>query len=194
MLISSVVTCCPALAADPLTLDAYFSSALQRSETTAIQLQQIQQAEERYRQANAALLPTISGAITYTWQDPLPPGSPQTPSNLSQQHVSQLTASQPLFRGMREYAALRQTQDLLAAQRQDYRQAKLALYKDVLQNFYTILAYESDMANYQEEIRLNRQREQDIRARVRIGRSRDSELLTEHRVVNYRSRARPSPF
>jgi outer membrane protein len=180
----SVAASSPSLADDPLTLDAYFTAALQRSESTAIQLQQIQQAEERYRQADAALLPTISGAVSYTWQDPLPPGSPQTPSNLSQQHVSQITASQPLFRGMREYAALRQTQDLLAAQRQDYRQAQLALYKDVLQNFYTILALESDLANYQEEIRLNRERERDIRARVRIGRSRDSELLNEQSSIS----------
>jgi len=175
---------CVSQAQEALTLDAYFSAALQRSETTAIQLQQIQQAEEVYRQADAALLPTISGAVSYTWQDPLPAGSPQNPSNLSQQHVSRITASQPLFRGMREYAALRQTRDLLSATRQDYRQARVSLYKDVLQNFYTILALQSDLKNYQEEIRLNREREKDIRARVRIGRSRDSELLNEQSSIS----------
>lgn len=174
----------PAWAAEPLTLDAYFAVALQRSETTAIQLQQIQQAEEIYRQANAALLPTVSGVASLTWQDPLPAGTPSNPSNLSQQHVSRITATQPLFRGMREYAALRQTQDLLSATRQDYRQAEVALYKDVLQNFYTILALESDQRNYQEEIRLNRERETEIRARVRIGRSRDSELLNEQSSIS----------
>jgi outer membrane protein len=171
-------------AQEALTLGAYFSAALQRSETTAIQLQQIQQAAEVYSQAKSALLPTISGAVSYTWLDPLPAGTPQNPSNLSQQHVTRITASQPLFRGMREYAALRQTRDLLAAQRQDYRQARVSLYKDVLQNFYTILALESDLRNYQEEIRLNREREQDIRARVRIGRSRDSELLNEQSSIS----------
>lgn len=175
---------CAARAQDALTLDAYFNAAQQRSETTAIQLQQIQQAEEVYRQANAALLPTITGAVSYTWMDPLPTGTSSNPSNLSQQHVSRITASQPLFRGMREYAALRQTRDLLSATRQDYRQAKVALYKDVLQNFYTILALESDLKNYQEEIRLNQEREKDIRARVRIGRSRDSELLNEQSSIS----------
>jgi outer membrane protein len=184
ILLCSLGTSIPVQAAEPLTLDAYFATALQRSETTAIQLQQIQQAEEIYRQANAALLPTISGVASYTWMDPLPPGSPSTPSNLSQQHTSRITATQPLFRGMREYAALRQTQDLLSAQRQDYRQAKVALYKDVLQNFYSILALESDLANYQEEIRLSREQEKDIRARVRIGRSRDSELLNQQSSIS----------
>ena len=184
ILICSLLTCRLVLAADPLTLEQYFGTALQRSETTAIQLQQIQQAEERYRQANAAILPTISGKVSYLWLDPYPSSTLLTPSNLSQQQVSRITASQPLFRGMREYAAMRQTQDLLAAQRQDYRQAQFALYKDVLQNFYTILALESDLANYQAEIQLNREREQDIRARVRIGRSRDSELLSEQSSIS----------
>lgn len=171
-------------AQDTLTLDAFFNAALQRSESTAIQLQQIQQAEEVYRQADAALLPTISGVVSYTWMDPLPAGTTSNPSNLSQQHVTRITASQPLFRGMREYAALRQTRDLLSATHQDYRQAKVSLYKDVLQNFYSILALESDLKNYQEEIRLNLEREKDIRARVRIGRSRDSELLNEQSSIS----------
>ncbi len=185
-LISFIYLACVSMvqAADPLMLEGYFSAALQRSETTAIQLQQIQQAEEVYRQADAALLPTISGAVTYSWMDPLPAGTTTNPSNLSQQHVSRITATQPLFRGMREYAALRQTRDLLSAQRQDFRQARVDLYKDVIQNFYTILALESDLRNYQEEIRLNQEREKDIRARVRIGRSRDSELLNEQSSIS----------
>jgi len=180
-----LITPPPAWAADAgLTLQAYYDAALRRSETTAIQQEQIRQAEERYRQADAALLPTINGIVSYGWQDPLPPGSPSTPSNLSQQHVSRINANQPLFRGMREYAALRQTRDLLAAQRQDYRQARVALYTDVVQNFYTILALESDLANYREEIRLNQRQAKDIRARVRIGRSRDSELLNEQSSIS----------
>jgi outer membrane protein len=172
------------MAAEALTLDDYFAAALQRSETTAIQLEQVHQAEERYQQANSALLPTINAVGTYTWQDPLPPSSPQTPSNLSQQHLSKLSATQPLFRGLREFAALRQNQDLLDAQAQDYRHAKVVLFTDVVQNFYTILALESDLTNYTEEIRLNQERENDIRTRVRIGRSRPSELLNVQSTIS----------
>jgi len=171
-------------AAHALTLNEYFDAALQRSESTAIQLEQVHQAEEHYQQANAAILPSISGVASYTWQDPLPSGYSQTPSNLSRQGRSRITLSQPLFRGMREYAALRQNKDLLAAQRQDYRHARLMLYNDVLQNFYTILSLESDIHNYKEEIHLNREREADIRARVRIGRSRDSELLNVQSTIS----------
>lgn len=175
----------PALAAgESLTLDDYYAAALQHSETTAISLQQIQQAEEVYQQAKDALYPTITGNVTYSWLDPLPAGTTSNPSGLSQQHVSRITATQPLFRGMREYAARRQTQDLLSAQRHDYQQAKLTLYIDVIQNFYSILALESDLRNYQQQIKLNREREKDIRDRVSIGRSRASELLTEQSNIS----------
>ena len=165
------------LPATPLTLDDYFQAALQRSEIIANQVELIHQAEEHYQQANSALLPTVNGVASYTRQDPLPASSPQTPGNLSNQTVTKLTATQPLFRGMREYAALRQSQVLVTAQNQDYQQARTQLYKDVVQSFYAILAFESDIANYEEEVRLNQQREKDIRDRVRIGRSRLSELL-----------------
>ncbi len=172
------------LAAEAMTLEGYYAAALQRSESTAIQMEQVHQAEERYEQAGSAFLPTINGVATYTRQDPLPSGSPQTPTTLNQQNLSRIALNQPLFRGMREYAALRQSRNLLTAQEQDYRNAELLLYKDVLQNFYTILALEGDIANYNEEIRLNREREADIRARVRIGRSRESELLNLQSTIS----------
>lgn len=170
--------------AAPLTLDTYYAAALERNESTIIQLEQVHQAEENYEQASSAFLPTVNAIASTTRIDPLPPGSPQTPSNLTQQNLARITLSQPLFRGMREYAALRQTRNLLTAQEHDYRYAQVLLYRDVLQNFYTILSLESDIANYTEEIRLNRERESDIQERVRIGRSRQSELLNQQSTIS----------
>jgi outer membrane protein len=168
----------------PLTLDDYYMAALARSESTAIQLEQVHQAEENYEQASSAFFPTINGVASITRIDPLPPGSPQTPANLSQQNLARITLSQPLFRGMREFAVLRQTRNLLTAQKQDYRYAEVLLYRDVLQNFYTILTLEADIANYNKEININRKRESDIRERVRIGRSRTSELLNLQSTIS----------
>ncbi len=184
ILVCAGVVAGPVAAADALTLEGYFSAALQRSETTGIQLEQVHQAEEHLQQANSAFLPTITGIASTTNIDPLPPSAPSTPSTLSQQSSSRITLSQPLFRGMSEYAALRQSRNLLAAQRQDYRGARLKLYKDVVQNFYSILALEGDIRNYKEEIRLNQEREQDVKARVRIGKSRDSELLNVQSTIS----------
>jgi len=151
----------------------------------ATQTELIHQAEERNRQARAAVLPTVSGVATYTRQDDPPPSaSLTTPSNLTQQTVTKLTATQPLFRGFREFAALRQTRSLLDAQDADYRHARLLLFKDVAQNYFGVLSLEQELRNLDEEIRQNQERETDIQARIRIGRSRASEVLNVQAAIS----------
>ncbi len=184
LLLGAAVLAKTAVSAEALALDDYFAAALQRSEVIATQSELIRQAEERYKQASAALLPTVSGYGSYLWQDPLPPGTPSTPSNLSRQPLAKVTATQPLFRGFREIAAIRQSEALAGAQSDDYQNARVALFKDVVQNFYTVLAIESDLANLEEEIRLNQEREKEIQARVRIGRARVSELLNVQSTIS----------
>ena len=172
-------------AAPALTLDEYFSAALQRSEVVATQSELIRQAEERNKQASAAMLPTLNGVASYTWQEEPPPAAPgTTPSNLSRQPLAKLTATQPLFRGFREFAALRQTRALTDAQGADYRNARFLLFKDVVQNYYTVLSLEQELRNLDEEIRQNEEREKDIQARIRIGRSRISEQLNVQATIS----------
>jgi outer membrane protein len=176
----------PALADDatrPLTLEDAYAAALRRSETIASQSELIHQAEERYQQARGALLPNVNGVASYTWQETPPSGVNVTPSNLSHQPLAKLTATQPLFQGFREFAGLRQTRALIGAQNEDYQNARLSLFKDVLQNYYNILTIERDMSNLEEEIRQNEEREKDIRGRVRIGRSRQAELLNVQATI-----------
>ena len=172
------------VAAGPLTLDDYYAAALKRSEVIATQSELIRQAEERTRQANAALLPTVSGFASYTRQEDLPPSGPVTPTTLNRQTLTKLTATQPLFRGFREFAAIRQSAALLGAQTDDYHNARLLLFRDVVVNFYTVLSIESDLKNLDEEIRLNEERLKDIEARIRIGRSRVSEALNVQTTVS----------
>jgi outer membrane protein len=165
----------PVTAAGALTLDDYFAHALARSEVVATQSELIQQAEERYQQAKAALRPTIDGVASRTWLDK---GARDTTENPTSQPNSRLTATQPLFRGFRDFAAMRQTQALVGAQGEDYRQARTQLFKDVAQNFYNVLAFEQDLRNLDEQVNQNLNREKELRDRVRIGRSRTGEVLT----------------
>ena len=168
-----------------LTLDDYFAAALKRSEVVATQTELIRQAEERAKQASSALLPTVNGVASYTWQESLPAGTAVTSNTLlDRQPLAKLTATQPLFRGFREFAALRQTRALLGAQDDDYQQARVQLFKDVAQNFYSVLSSEQDIANLDEEIRQNQVRERDLQERVRIGRSRSSELLNVQSTIS----------
>lgn len=170
-----------AVAAAPLSLDEYFAAALVRSEVVASQGELIRQAEERYRQASGALYPTLSGIATYTWQDR---GALNTSISPTRQPNARLNATQPLFRGLREFAAMRQTQALVDAQSAAYRQARVQLFKDVAQNFFDVLALEQDLINLEEQIDLNRAREQELQDRVRIGRSRIGEILTVQSTIS----------
>lgn len=166
-----------AFAREPITLDEFFAAALKQSEVVAIHYELVQQAEERLQQAEAVVRPTVSGYASYTWAEEPPAGVPVTSATASQQPLAKVTAGQPLFRGFREFAAMRQTRALRDARDDDYRQARLLLYRDVVQNFFAVLSLERELANYDEEIKQNQEREQEIGARLRIGRSRSSELL-----------------
>jgi outer membrane protein len=173
----------PARAGSPLTLKEFYAAALRRSETVSIQSQLIDQAIEKNRQAVAAIKPNLRGFANYTWQQN-PPGSASIfPNALGYQPEAGIQLTQPLFSGFREFAALRQAKDLVGAQRDDYRNACRLLFNDVVQNFYTILADEKDLANLQDQIHQNELRAKDLRARVRIGRSRESELLSVQSTI-----------
>ncbi len=167
-------------AAAPLTLDDYYAAALKRSEVVATQGELIRQAEERYHQAGASRLPTVDAIATRTRIDD---GATDATANPTRQRNSRLTATQPLFRGFREFATVRQTQALMGAQGEDYRGARTQLFKDVAQNFYDVLALEQDLANLDGQIRQHQQREKELEDRVRIGRSRVGEVLTVQATV-----------
>jgi outer membrane protein len=171
--------------AEALTLDDYFVAALHRSEVVASQSELIHQAEEHYQQATAALLPSVNGVASLLRQEPLPAAASSTSTTLlARQPLVKLTATQPLFRGFREFAALRQTRALAEAQNEDYQSARVQLFRDVAQNFYNVLSLEQDLANVGEQISQNLDREKEIQERVRIGRSRVSELLTVQTTVS----------
>lgn len=169
------------VAAEALTLDDYFSHALERSEVVATQSELIHQAEERYQQAGAALRPTVSGVASYTWLDK---GARDATANPTRQPNARLTATQPLFRGFREFASIRQAQALVGALGEDYRNAQMLLFKDVTQNFYDVLSLEQDLRNLHEQINQYLEREQELRDRVRIGRSRSGEMLTVQTTIS----------
>lgn len=168
----------PSHAAEALTLDDYFAAALRRSETIGTQTELIRQAEERYNQSGAALRPTLSGVASSTWEE----GA--TAGNATRERNHRIRATQSLFRGFSDIAALRQTKALLGAQNQDYASARVQLFKDVAQNFYDVLSIEQDLNNFEEEIKQNLEREKELNGRVRIGRSRTGEVLTVHSTIS----------
>ncbi|MBC7396828.1 MAG: TolC family protein [Bdellovibrionales bacterium] len=158
-----------------VTLEQAFEAAKVRSEELANQSELVTQAEERYSQAIGSVLPNINFFATYFKQDS---GSANGSISPTEQKTYRINATQPLFRGFREYAALSQT--TILAQAQSYRrdQAYLQLFEDTAQAYYQVLQAEQDLHNLQTEWDVNSKRLKDVSEFRRIGRSRASEVLT----------------
>lgn len=160
-----------------VSLDDSFAAALKRSETISIQDELFIQAEERYVQARGAILPTITGFAFHLRQEQ-PTSAVGTSISPSGQTAARINATQPIFRGFREFAALRQQNKLVDVQRADRDRAALTLYNDVTASFYQVLALETDLRNFATEIEVNQKRQEEIKQLTRVGRSRANEQLT----------------
>jgi outer membrane protein len=158
------------------TLLSSYQAAIKRSETVGIDIELINQAEERYRQAIGAILPNVSVVGSYLRQEQ--PDNASSTLYPGGQPLLKIQGTQVLFRGFREFAGLRQSQKLSQATQQDERQARTLLFNDVVQNFYAVLGLEKTLANYNSETSAYENRIKELRQRVRIGRSRESEVLT----------------
>lgn len=166
-----------------LDLQSVFEAAIKRSEVISDQEEQLKQAEEHYSQAMGSVLPTVSGIASYTRQKEVTSATGNALFPTSQPLV-RLNATQPLFRGLRDIAAIRASRYLISAQEETKKQALRQLYIDVAQNYYVTLSLETDLKNIREEIELYEKRIKELRDRVKIGRSKHTEVLTMATSLN----------
>lgn len=172
----------PAAEAEPgtrisgITLDDAFRSALARSESVAIQEEAIVQAEERYSQARGALFPSVTASYLFVQQTD--PGTALASQfSPATQNTVKLNATQPLFRGLRDFAALRLRRTQADAQVNARDQARRQLYLDVAGAFYNVFLLEGDLKLLSNQEELNRRRLADIKAGNASGRFREAEVL-----------------
>lgn len=158
---------------DGKTLEDCYQASKRRSELVGSQTQLIQKAEEAYKQAVGSALPTFSASGSYQGQQDA--GSNIFPAS---QPLVKITATQPLFQGFKEWAAFRQTKNLIRSQEYTRWQVLIQLYQDTASNFYSLISMENDLKNLQGEVRLYENRIEALNRRVQLGRSRDSEVLT----------------
>ncbi len=160
-------------------LKGAYHSALEKSESVQIERAKVSQAEERKSQAQGAVYPQLSLNGRYTRQDtgPTPVGGTAAFTNPDQYSAS-LGATQALFHGLSDFAELRRRDVLIRAQQAEELRQRQGLYLLVAQRFYAVLAAERDLANLRTLSDLTAKRVNEIRQRVRIGRSRQGELLS----------------
>jgi outer membrane protein len=163
--------------AAPVNLQSAFSSAVAKNELMAEQERTVLQAEERYTQAKGNLLPTISGSASYLVQD-----RPNDPAAAEFFPVNQpnaaLTLRQPIFRGTREYAGIRQLGHLSDAQKFVRDRAWLDLYNEVSRSFYALASAQQELKQLRAERELFKERIVELKARVNAGTSSETDLLT----------------
>lgn len=145
-----------------VTLDEAYTAALNRLEILRQSKERVVQAEERVRQARGGILPNVALNASHMIQPKL--NDPLIASFFPERQTTiSLGLTQPLFRGLREFAGLRMQKDLAAAQEENYRQATLNLYVDVATNVLSILSFERDLVNLREQADLYGKRVGELR-------------------------------
>ncbi len=163
-----------------INLSAAYQAAVQKTEPVPIQQSLTDQADESVSQAKSYLFPTVTGVVSYEALQPLPVTSAFTIPN---QYFARFTVTQPIFHGLRDFAGLSGAKNQLLAQQRATDQARLSLYDTVAQAFYGVLSAEKDLMNLQILIDLTNKRVEELRARVKIGRSRVGEMLSAQAQV-----------
>ncbi|MEO5968310.1 MAG: TolC family protein [Bdellovibrionia bacterium] len=156
--------------------DAYLA-AVARSDTLAIQQELLSQTQEQETQAKAAMFPTVNGVASFLTQ-PRPNNATGSAVSPPEQTTVRFSATQPLFRGFRDFAALRQRKALEGAQSFNVRNVARQLFYDVSQAYFNVLTAQEDKKNYEAEIEINQRRLKELQTFLKIGRSQLTDLLT----------------
>ncbi len=165
----------------PFTLDDCYAMALKQSERIAILQQKIEEVAGQYLQAVSTVTPKGNFLLTEFHQD-----SPQSNSegagsvgstfNLDSRPERKFVLSQPLFRGFRSLAAIGGAQSLKSQRTDEVRRAKELLFMDVVEAFYGVLGPRDEVESLQNIRELSEQRIGELDERVRLGKSRPSEI------------------
>jgi len=159
----------------PLTLGDCYAKALAKSESLAQQGELSKQAGEKMYQVVGGLLPSVSAGASYIREDKSDgfDGKP-----VPDKPTVKLTASQPLFRGGREYFGVRQAGKLADAQKAAEKQSAISLFRDLAQGFYAVVSAEQDLVELDKELEAFDGRIKELQSRESLGRSRTSEILS----------------
>lgn len=166
------------LNAAPLSLADVYNSAINNTEVMKRNQSRLEQAQEKKSQAVGAILPTVSLRGNFTKIDP-PPAAPGSISRLTltEQYSSAINITQPIFRGMREYSVYRQNNTNILLNQYLKDSSKISLYQSVISVYFNLLITEQDLKNLKVLEHYSGDRVQELKERVRIGRSRKGELL-----------------
>lgn len=172
----------PLAAQTPLTLDDCYRKALALSETVRIREEEIRAAEARFIRVRGGLLPHLTLEGTEQVQDAsgVSSGSDTFGSTFVRRSRPEVAVNltQPIFQGFREFNALAASRVDRGQADAEKRRAAELLYEDVAGVFLTIKRIEKDRQILESQKEVMRKRLVELEGRIRLGKSRKSEVLT----------------
>ncbi|MBI5240689.1 MAG: TolC family protein [Elusimicrobia bacterium] len=170
-------------------LERCYAWAKERSESLRLREEQVRQLEQQFRQALAGALPSVSFNASDKWLDKSGAAGGGVTVQSPQPQVN-LSLSQTLFSGLREYAAMAAAKHLGRAAELQLQRARAALFRDVSGAFYLTVSLETQLADTQAAVALSADRVRELRERVALGRSRRSEVvLVESQLASLQAQA-----
>ncbi|MDX2227883.1 MAG: TolC family protein [Verrucomicrobiae bacterium] len=172
-----------------LDLQRCYELSLLRSESIGMSEQDIKVAQARYWQTVASVLPSFHAIGTenlnsknyYQSGGSFGGAGGESFSRNSQTRTdsfdSKLNMKMPLFSGLRDLNIARAYKAQVEGNKQTYRRILQTLYLNVAESFCQLLVYERDMALLHEIQKTLADRVEDLEKRVRLGKSKQSELL-----------------
>lgn len=160
------------------TFKSAYEASLERSTALGVNRDLLIQAKEQEIQSRAAaFFPKLTASVGLLTQA-LPSNPTGTLISPQNQTTIKLGVIQPLFRGLSEYAAIRQKRSTTDERAHTIHQAARQLFYDVAQAYYTVQMTSVELKNHEIEIELNKKREEELNRFLRIGRAQLSDVLT----------------
>lgn len=164
-----------------LTLKESYQLAVKNSERLLITQEDFQQAQERRKQALGAVLPNVRWLLTSVVQDTS--GTGRDGSGVSgtltrkERTDSKFQVKQPLFQGFKESSAYSGYRAEARKAEAELMRDSVLLFLDVATSFYQVKQLELLNENLNVSMTLTQERIKELQERVRLGKSRGSEVL-----------------
>lgn len=132
-----------------------------------------EQTQLQYQQVKSAFFPSLDLKAKHTRFDPYPGSTSIT----NPQDTVWVNLTQTIFNGTREYYGIKEYSFKADAAEYLITNAELIFYEKILNGVYQLLTIRSDLKNTDKQLKLLNQRVAELERRLKIGRSRRSEVL-----------------
>ncbi|MEW5951077.1 MAG: TolC family protein [Elusimicrobiota bacterium] len=150
-----------------IDLNDVFKLALKRSEVIASKKEYLKELEAQERALTSNILPKISFNINTVKKE-----------EVSLFTKGYLSANYQFFSGMKDYIAIRAMADKQKSANMSVEDAKRNLYMDAVTAYWNLFNAQKIVGIFKEKIELDNKRIDELKKRVKIGRSRESEVVS----------------